>query len=137
MSAGSILRCWLALMLLLALTTGARVRAAGRRQPRRFAGDRPAKALIVLVMFMELKGSSGLVRTFAAAGFFWLLIMIALTTADYAHRTDQRVPSTTPTLLLILAKCRCSRIGWFLPAAASGPTSACRAALFELSCSGR
>jgi cytochrome c oxidase subunit III len=36
--------------------------------------------------------SSGLVRVFACAGFFWLLIMIALTSADYAHRTDQRVP---------------------------------------------
>ena len=37
-----------------------------------------------------------LVRTFAAAGFFWLLIMIALTAADYTHRTDVRVPLDKP-----------------------------------------
>ena len=45
---------------------------------------------------MELKASSGLVRVFAAAGFFWLLIMIGLTSADYTHRADQRVPVDTP-----------------------------------------
>jgi hypothetical protein len=33
-----------------------------------------------------------LVRAFAAAGFFWLLIMITLTGADYLHRTDARAP---------------------------------------------
>ena len=51
-----------------------------------------AKALLVLLLFMELKASNALVRAFAAAGFFWLLIMIALTSADYTHRTDVRVP---------------------------------------------
>jgi hypothetical protein len=39
-----------------------------------------------------LKTSAALVRVFAAAGFFWLMIMIALTSADYTHRTDQPVP---------------------------------------------
>ena len=29
---------------------------------------------------------------FAAAGFFWLLIMIVLTGADYWHRTDALAP---------------------------------------------
>ena len=31
-------------------------------------------------------------RAFAAAGFFWLLILIVLTGADYWHRTDARAP---------------------------------------------
>ena len=48
------------------------------------------KASLVLLVFMELKASTGLVRVFACAGFFWLLIMIGLTSADYTHRTDQR-----------------------------------------------
>jgi len=51
-----------------------------------------AKALVVLLFFMELRASRALVRTFAAAGFFWLLIMIVLTGADYWHRTDARAP---------------------------------------------
>jgi cytochrome c oxidase subunit 4 len=48
------------------------------------------KALVVLLFFMELRASPALVRAFAAAGFFWLLIMIVLTGADYWHRMDAR-----------------------------------------------
>ena len=47
---------------------------------------------IVLIFFMELRKARALVRSFAAAGFFWLLIMIALTSADYFHRADARAP---------------------------------------------
>jgi cytochrome c oxidase subunit 4 len=50
------------------------------------------KALIVILFFMELRSSRALVRAFAAAGFFWLLIMIILTGSDYWHRTDVRAP---------------------------------------------
>jgi cytochrome c oxidase subunit 4 len=55
-----------------------------------------AKALLVLLLFMELKAGNALIRAFAAAGFFWLMIMIALTAADYTHRTDVRVPLDNP-----------------------------------------
>lgn len=92
MSARVIWRCWAALMLLLALTTGLAFVPLGPAQLWVSLAIACTKAILVLLLFMELRASSGLVRVFACAGFFWLLIMIALTSADYTHRTDQRVP---------------------------------------------
>ena len=92
MSARAIWRCWAALVLLLALTTGLAFVPLGAVQLGVSLAIACTKAILVLLLFMELKASSGLVRVFACAGFFWLLIMIALTSADYTHRTDQRVP---------------------------------------------
>ena len=90
MTGRAIWRCWTALMVLLALTTGLAFVQLGTAQLGVSLAIAVTKALLVLLLFMELKASSGLVRVFAAAGFFWLLIMIALTSADYIHRTDQR-----------------------------------------------
>lgn len=92
MSAGTIWRSWAALMVLLALTTGLAFVPFGSANLFISLGIAVAKALLVLIVFMELNKGSALVRAFAAAGFFWLAIMIALTTADYTHRTDVRVP---------------------------------------------
>jgi len=96
MSGGAILRCWLALLLLLALTTGLAFVPLGTANLFISLGIALAKALLVLILFMEIKAGSSLVRAFAAAGFFWLMIMIVLTTADYTHRTDVRVPLDDP-----------------------------------------
>ena len=96
MSAMTVLRCWLALMLLLALTTGLAFAPLGSATLFVSLTVAAAKALLVLLLFMELKASSGLVRVFAGAGFVWLMIMIALTAADYTHRTDVRVPLDNP-----------------------------------------
>lgn len=96
MSAGAIGRCWAALMLLLALTTALAFVPLGAAQLGVSLVIAVIKALLVLLLFMELKGSSGLVRVFAAAGFFWLLIMIGLTSADYTHRTDHKAPIDQP-----------------------------------------
>ena len=96
MTTGTIWRCWAALMLLLALTTGLAFVPLGAAQLGVSLAIACTKALLVLLLFMELKSSSGLVRAFACAGFFWLFIMIALTTADYTHRTDQRVSVDEP-----------------------------------------
>lgn len=92
MSGRTIWTCWAALMVLLALTTALAFVPLGRAQLGVSLAIACTKALLVLLLFMELKASSGLVRVFAGAGFFWLLIMIVLTSADYTHRTDQRVP---------------------------------------------
>ena len=92
MTSGTILRCWLALMVLLALTTALAFVPLGPANLFISLGIAAAKALLVLIVFMELKAGSSLIRAAAAAGFFWLAIMIALTTADYTHRTDVRVP---------------------------------------------
>jgi cytochrome c oxidase subunit 4 len=45
-----------------------------------------AKALIVATIFMELRERSGLIIAFAAAGFFWLGILIWLAGADFVTR---------------------------------------------------
>jgi cytochrome c oxidase subunit 4 len=45
-----------------------------------------AKAFLIAFFFMNLRGQTGLVRTFAVAGLFWLLIMMALTASDYLTR---------------------------------------------------
>lgn len=96
MSAGAVVRCWLALMVLLALTTGLAFAPLGSATLFVSLSIAVAKALLVLLLFMEVKGGNALVRAFAAAGFFWLGIMIALTAADYTHRTDVRVPLDNP-----------------------------------------
>lgn len=92
MSERLVLRCWLALMVLLALTTASAFLPLGSANLFVSLAIAVAKALVVLLFFMELKVSSALVRVFAAAGFFWLLIMIALFSADYTHRSDHRAP---------------------------------------------
>jgi cytochrome c oxidase subunit 4 len=92
MSPAAIWRCWLALMLLLAATTTSAFVPLGSFNIIVSLTIAVTKALIVLLVFMELRSSPPLVRSFAAAGFFWLLIMIALTGADYWHRTDARAP---------------------------------------------
>ena len=96
MSGRAVLRCWIGLMLLLALTTGLAFAPLGSATLFVSLTIAAAKALLVLLLFMELRVGNALVRTFAAAGFFWLMIMIALTTADYTHRTDVRVPLDNP-----------------------------------------
>ena len=92
MSAATIWRCWGALMLLLAATTASAFVPLGSFNIVVSLVIAVIKALIVLLIFMELSASRGLVRAFAAAGFFWLLIMIVLTGADYWHRTDALAP---------------------------------------------
>jgi cytochrome c oxidase subunit 4 len=44
------------------------------------------KALLVALIFMHLKGSSGVLRIAASAGIIWLLIMLGLTLGDYLTR---------------------------------------------------
>ena len=92
MSARVIWTCWAALMVLLALTTGLAFVPLGAAQLGVSLVIAATKALLVLLLFMELKASSGLVRVFACAGFFWLMIMIALPSADSTHRADEHVP---------------------------------------------
>ncbi len=46
-----------------------------------------AKAIIVLLVFMELARGPSLKLIFAGAGLFWLIIMFGLSFTDYATRT--------------------------------------------------
>jgi len=44
------------------------------------------KTLLVVLFFMQVKYSSGLVKAFAACGFLWLIIMFVLFFTDFATR---------------------------------------------------
>ena len=44
------------------------------------------QTVLVMFVFMEVRHSAKLIRFFAAAGFFWLLIQFALVACDYATR---------------------------------------------------
>ncbi len=96
MSGRTVLKCWAALMGLLVLTTGLAFVPLGTANLFVSLAIAITKASLVLLVFMELRASSGLVRVFACAGFFWLLILIGLTSADYTHRTDQRTAIDKP-----------------------------------------
>lgn len=41
------------------------------------------KATLIILIFMNVKYSSSMTKLFAAAGFFWFLILIAFTMADF------------------------------------------------------
>jgi cytochrome c oxidase subunit 4 len=45
-----------------------------------------AKALVVALFFMHIKGSSRLLHLAATAGVIWLLILLSLTLGDYFTR---------------------------------------------------
>jgi cytochrome c oxidase subunit 4 len=45
-----------------------------------------AKALLILLFFMQLRGSNRLIWLAAATGFFWLAIMFALSMSDFMTR---------------------------------------------------
>ncbi len=48
------------------------------------------KVVLVVLWFMHVKQSSGLVRIFALSGFFWLMILFGYTLSDYFTRTSVR-----------------------------------------------
>ena len=45
-----------------------------------------AKALLVMIFFMHLRSSHYVLRHLAAAGFFWLAILIGLSLSDFLAR---------------------------------------------------
>jgi hypothetical protein len=50
--------------------------------------------LVVAIGFMEVKKGPVLVRAFAVAAMFWLLVLLALGSADPLTRTNYYVPDT-------------------------------------------
>ena len=47
------------------------------------------KAMLVVLFFMHVKGSTHLTRLFVVAGFFWMAILFVMMFTDYASRTFQ------------------------------------------------
>jgi cytochrome c oxidase subunit 4 len=51
-----------------------------------------SKMLLVVFFFMNLRHSSNLVKVVLLAGFFWLALLIVLTSTDYRSRSWTPVP---------------------------------------------
>src|SRR2546426_9945393 len=77
---------WLALLALLFLTWGVANFDLGRWNIVAAMTIAVAKMLLVLLIFMHVRYSPRLVWVFAAAGFFWLFLMVTLTLGDYLTR---------------------------------------------------
>lgn len=54
------------------------------------------KMTFIVMIFMNVAKSSNLARVFAGAGFFWFLILIAFTFADFSPLGHGSTPTTTP-----------------------------------------
>lgn len=77
---------WAALVVLLGLTCGAAYLPLGPFNVALGLAIAAAKAGIVALLFMNLRRSTALIRLAAGAGFFWLLVLFALTLSDFLTR---------------------------------------------------
>jgi len=75
-----------ALLVLLVLTVGASYANLGPFGVVVSMGISIAKALLILLIFMEVRYSHPIVWIFAGAAFLWLLLMLVLTLSDYKTR---------------------------------------------------
>ena len=77
---------FLLLMVLLGLTVGIAFLDLGRFNLPAAMAIAVVKAVLIVMFFMHVKYASRLTWVFAAAGFFWLAIMLIFTMTDYASR---------------------------------------------------
>lgn len=75
-----------ALIVLLTVTAGAASQPAGWWSTPIALAIAVAKALLIFIFFMRLRSQGPLVRRFALVGFFFLTILLVLTSADYFTR---------------------------------------------------
>ncbi|RYD91603.1 MAG: hypothetical protein EOP50_14020 [Sphingobacteriales bacterium] len=87
MKFGTLLGTYIGLVALLALTIGISLLPGdGAFKPIAGIVVAALKAALIALWFMELREHRGLVRVFAAAGLFWLLLLFLLSGADYLTR---------------------------------------------------
>lgn len=77
---------YVALLLLLALTVGAAQHDMGRWNFAVAGSIASVKAFLIVLYFMHVRGGTALVKLVIAAGLLWLLILFALSLADYWTR---------------------------------------------------
>ena len=56
-----------------------------------------SKMLLVVLFFMGVRSSSGLIKITLVAGFFWLALLIAFTMSDYRTRSWTPAPDSWST----------------------------------------
>ena len=77
---------WLGLITLLLLTLGSAYLPLGWLNGVVNLAIAVAKALLVMIFFMHLRSSHYVLKIAAAAGFFWLAILLGLSLADFLAR---------------------------------------------------
>ncbi len=77
---------YIALLFLVALTTGVAFIDLGPLNTVVALAIAVAKMMLVLIFFMHLAHSTNLTRVTVVAAFFWLAIMMVLTLSDYGSR---------------------------------------------------
>jgi cytochrome c oxidase subunit IV len=77
---------WLGLITLLLLTLGSAYLPLGWVNGVVNLAIAVAKALLVMIFFMHLRSSHYVLKIAAAAGFFWLALLIGLSLADFLAR---------------------------------------------------
>jgi cytochrome c oxidase subunit 4 len=78
--------CWIGLLTLLGLTVTLSYQPLASFNFPVAMTIAAIKAGLVAAIFMELRHRSGVVRAFAAAGFFWLAILLWLGLMDFLTR---------------------------------------------------
>jgi cytochrome c oxidase subunit IV len=85
-SVAGLIANFMALMLLLAATVGIAEVDLGRGNFIASTAIAATKAILIMVVFMNLVYSKPLTRIVVCAGFFWLAILFALSFSDYLTR---------------------------------------------------
>lgn len=78
--------CWIGLLALLGLTVTLSYQPLASFNFPIAMTIATIKAGLVAAIFMELRHRSGIIRAFAAAGFFWLAILLWLGLMDFLTR---------------------------------------------------
>jgi cytochrome c oxidase subunit 4 len=77
---------WLALLVLLGLSVAGSFAFAGVTNLALSFGTAAVKAALILWFYMHLREEDGINRLFAVGATAWLIILIGLSTADFAAR---------------------------------------------------
>ena len=86
-SVRSYLGVYVALIVLMALTTGLAFVDLSPWSAAVALAIAGAKALLVILYFMQVRTSSGLTRIFVVAGFYWLALLFGGTLGDLLTRS--------------------------------------------------
>jgi cytochrome c oxidase subunit 4 len=87
---------WIGLMVFLALTLGSSYIPMGPWNTVINMGISCAKALLMALFFMHLRGAGALLRIVALAGLLWLALLFGVSWTDFGTRTLSPAPWSGP-----------------------------------------
>ena len=87
---------WIGLMVFLALTLGSSYIPMGPWNTVINIGISCAKALLIALFFMHLRGAGALLRVAAVVGLLWLALLFGISWSDFGTRTISPAPWAGP-----------------------------------------